>query len=72
MKEAYLEYYKPLVQEFCNEVQQVQHDGLGYLPQPFFPLFGQGYERSAFKLLFVGQDTKGWGDTSDFIRRELQ
>ncbi|WP_269538053.1 hypothetical protein [Cerasicoccus fimbriatus] len=72
MKNAYLDYYIPLVQQFCQQMQDGSFEALEHLPQPFLPLFGTGYEQSAFKLLFVGQDTKGWGSTSDFIERELK
>ena len=60
MKQAYLSHYKPLVQQFCTEMQQGSYEGLEHLPQPFLPLFGTGYEQSALRLLVVGQDAKGW------------
>lgn len=71
MKQDYLNYYTPLVQQFCHEMLELKHDGLDYLPQPFLPLFGTGYKQSSLKLLFVGQDTKGWGSTTDFLEREI-
>jgi hypothetical protein len=47
------------------------YDGLDHLPQPFLPVFGKDYQTSAFKFLVIGQDTKGWGQTSRFIEQEL-
>lgn len=71
MKKNYINYYKPLVQQFCKEMTSHDYDGLEHLPQPFLPIFGKGYENSAFKLLILGQDTKGWKDTKNFIQEEL-
>ena len=66
----YLNHYIPLVQEFGQEVE-----GLGLnLPdeaaQPFFPLFGKGYERSSLRMAIVGQDTAGWGCLKSFLAKE--
>lgn len=72
MKEAYLRYYTPLVQRFCQTMRDGNHPGLENLSQPFLPLFGKNYEASAFKLLIVGQDSKYWGNAAHFIERELE
>ncbi len=71
MKKAYLKYYTPLVQQFCKSMQGGSHPGLEHMPQPFLPLFGKNYERSALKFMIIGQDTKGWGNTDTFLAREL-
>lgn len=72
MKQAYLEYYTPLLQQFCKSMQGGNYQGLEHMPQPFLPLFGVNYERSAFKFLIIGQDTKAWGNTTEFMERELE
>ena len=72
MKDAYLEYYTPLVNQFCKEMSSQQLDGLDHMPQPFLPLFGKDYERSSLRLLIMGQDTKGWGDCRRFMEKELE
>ena len=71
MKEAYLRYYIPLVQQFCAELQQCGVSDFGDLPEPFLPLFGTGYEKSALKLMIVGQDSRDWGHMSSFVAEEL-
>lgn len=70
MKKAYLEYYTPLVQQFCKSMEGGDYECLEHMPQPFLPLFGKNYERSAFKFLVIGQDTKGWGRTDAFLEKE--
>ena len=71
MKKKYIEYYKPLVQQFCAEITPQELEGLDHLPQPFLPLFGKGYEQSSLRLMFMGQDTKGWGQCKRYIEKEL-
>jgi hypothetical protein len=70
MEKLYLEYFTPLVQEFVREVEGLPHPDINKIPEPFFPLFGKNYERSAFKLVVVGQDTYWWGDLREFIASE--
>lgn len=69
MQNQFLSYYKPLVKSFCKELD-LNLEGLEHLPQPFLPLFGKGYEKSALKIMIMGQDTKGWGSCSRFIEAE--
>jgi len=72
MKQPYLKYYEPLVQEFCQEIAEQNLPGLEHMPQPFLPLFGKGYANSALKILIMGQDTKGWGKCSHYVESELK
>lgn len=72
MKEAYVEYYKPLVQQFCKSMQGKDYEGLDRMPHPFLPLFGKNYEDTELKFLIIGQDTKGWGNVADFVKQELE
>jgi len=62
LTENYLDHYTPLVEEFVREVASLSHPDIDGMPEPFFPVFGSGYERSALRLIIVGQDTRGWGD----------
>ncbi len=69
--ERYRGHFLPLVQEFVTEV-----NALGFIlppnaPQPFLPLFGSGYERSALRLAVVGQDTKSWHCLASFLHEEV-
>ena len=68
--ERYLSYYTPLIQEFVREVEPLPHPEIEEMPQPHLPLFGKAYETSALRLVFVGQDTKWWGDLREFIAAE--
>jgi hypothetical protein len=67
---AYLDYYIPLIQDFVREVEPLAHPDIKLMPRPFFPLFGKNYEKSAMKLMIVGQDTAWWGDLLEFIASE--
>lgn len=62
LSERYLAHYTPLVTEFVREVEALSHPDIDGMPEPFFPAFGSGYERSALRLVIIGQDTRGWGD----------
>lgn len=70
LTERYLAYYTPLMQEFVRELESLPHPNIAEMPEPFFPVFGKNYERSAFRLVIIGQDTRGWGDLLDFLDRE--
>ena len=62
LTERYLTHYTPLVREFVREVEALSHPDIDGMPEPFLPAFGSGYERSALRLIIIGQDTRGWGD----------
>ena len=72
MKQRYLCHYKALVQAFCKDLNCLQLDGIENLPQPFLPLFGDGYEESSLRLVVIGQDTRKWGNMKCFIENELR
>jgi len=68
--ERHINYYKPLVKEFLNDVEKLAHPNIKGLPEPFLPLFGKSYEKSAMRLVIIGQDSKVWGDLIEFIDNE--
>jgi len=70
LKTAYVNYFTPLVSDFVGEVESLGLDLPKGLPQPFLPLFGDAYERSALRMVIVGQDTKWWGCLRNFIEKE--
>lgn len=77
LDEHYLRYYAPLVEEFLTEVRDLEHPSFedvkkAGVPEPHFPLFGPGYEKSALRLVIVGQDTAYWGDLREFIAEETK
>lgn len=71
LDKRYLDYYTPLVEKFIADVKRdvPSTDVLKGMPQPHFPVFGSGYEKSAAKLVFVGRDTRGWGDVTEFLKK---
>jgi len=70
LTERYLEYYTPLIQEFIQNAALLPIPDTEGMPEPFLPLFGKDYEKSAQRLIFIGQDTRGWGDLREFIEAE--
>src|SRR5260221_8282485 len=68
--EHYLEYYTPLIQEFIQNAALLPIPDTEGMPEPFLPLFGKDYEKSAQRLIFIGQDTRGWGDLRELIEAE--
>jgi len=67
LTQHYLAHYAPLVAEFVRGVESLPHPDIAKMPEPFLPAFGVGYERSALRLVIIGQDTRGWGDLKEFI-----
>ena len=72
LTERYLTYYTPLVQEFVRELEHLPHPEIDEMPQPHLPLFGKKYEESALQLVFIGRDTKWWGDLRQFFAAERE
>lgn len=70
LKERYIAHYEPLIKEFICEVEDSGIEIAPNTPQPFFPLFGEAYEKSALRMAIVGQDTKEWGCLKTFIEME--
>lgn len=60
----FIDTYKPLVKEFVNKIRTVQYDKI---PEPFLPVHGQLYEAAKTRIAFVGMETRGWGNTTDFL-----
>ena len=60
----------PLIRDFVREVEALKLEIECRRPQPFFPLFGEAYERSALRVAIVGRDTRGWGCLKNFIEME--
>jgi len=70
IKERYLAHYVPLIRDFICDVEDLKLDILPKTPQPFFPVFGEAYDRSSLRMAIVGQDTRGWGCLKKFIEIE--
>jgi hypothetical protein len=71
MMKHYLKHYTPLIREFCDDVSKLNLVGLEKIAQPFLPLFGSEYESSPMRIVFVGQDTRGWGNARHYIDQGL-
>lgn len=61
LKERLKTHYEPLIRDFIREVESLKLEIEPKTPQPFFPVFGEAYERSSLRMAIVGQDTKSWG-----------
>ena len=59
--ESYRNTYQPLVDGFCRSIDLAKDD-LSSMAAPFLPYFGAGYESSVSRVLFIGIDTKYWGE----------
>jgi hypothetical protein len=70
LKECLATHYKPLIHDFISEVESLKIEIEPKTPQPFFPVFGDAYERSSLRMAIVGQDTRGWGCLKKFIEME--
>lgn len=67
IREKYLNHFTPLVQDFLQNIEDLEHPKIKGIPEPFLPYFGPGYEKSALKVVIIGQDTRGWGDLQKMI-----
>lgn len=63
-KQLYIDTYRPLVTDFVNSIRSVDYDKI---PEPFLPVHGQLYETAPTKIAFVGMETRGWGNMTDFV-----
>lgn len=64
-KSRYIDTYKPLVTEFVKNIRSVNYDKI---PEPFFPIHGKLYESAPTRIAFVGMETRGWGNITDFVK----
>jgi hypothetical protein len=64
IRQSYIDTYKPLLTEFANEIKGSSYTGI---PEPFLPVHGKLYETAKTRIAFVGMETRGWGDTSNFV-----
>lgn len=64
----YVSCYKPLIEKYathlCEKFSAKSYDGI---PQVFLPEWGKNYDRSLVKTAFVGLETYGWGNMSEFL-----
>lgn len=68
LKDRLLSHYTPLLREFVSEANELTHPDIKHMPEPFLPVFGKSYEKSAVRLILIGQDTAGWGDLREFLK----
>lgn len=64
MRSRYLSTYLPLAAQFAGRVRTVDYDKI---PEPFLPVYGTLYETASTRIAFVGWETDGWGNISDFM-----
>ncbi len=58
------EEYAKLVKIFAKNVKGLNIDGI---PAPHIPVVGNYYDECAYKMAFVGMETYGWGNITDFV-----
>jgi len=71
-KNKYFNYYKPLIDEFLKKVEKIELPEIEKMPEPFLNYFGKEYFSAQQRIVFVGQDTKWWGDLRQFIKSEKE
>lgn len=62
--ESFVRVYEPLAQAFATGVSDTDPEGL---PEPFFPVAGRNYPSAETKIVFVGMETRTWGDLNNFL-----
>lgn len=61
LMDSYMEYYKPLLSKFCNNLtEKLPRESYCGIPHPFIPAWGNRYEQSLLKLAIIGLETRGW------------
>ena len=65
-KSNFISIYKPLLTEFVNNIRLVDYDRI---PEPFLPVHGRLYESAPVRIAFVGMETKGYGNITDFVKK---
>jgi hypothetical protein len=60
----FISTYKPLVVDFVKRIRAVQYDKI---PEPFLPAYGQLYATAETRIVFVGMETRGYGNITDFV-----
>lgn len=65
-RQLFIDTYKPLVVDFVNSIRNVQYDKI---PEPFLPAYGQLYDTTETRIAFVGMETRGYGNITDFVNQ---
>src|ERR1700678_1411796 len=60
----FVNVYEPLAAQFVKGIGDTKPDGF---PEPFFPVAGRNYPSVPQKIVFVGMETRGWGDMENFL-----
>lgn len=65
----YKEVYVPMLKTYAKELLE-HNDADAYkgIPSIFLPSYGVNYFKSDLRIAFVGMETYGWGDMSDFLK----
>ena len=67
--DAYKETYIPLLRDYAKSLLGMfPADEYAGIPQNFIPEWGIDYFKSDIRIAFVGLETRGWGDMSNFLR----
>jgi hypothetical protein len=63
-RKKFIDTYKPLAVDFVNSIRNIQYDKI---PEPFLPAYGQLYDKTETRIAFVGMETRGYGNLTDFV-----
>ena len=66
IKERFALTYSSLTSEFVSQISRVNYDKI---PQPFLPVCGNLYANAKTRIMFVGIETRGWGNISEFTKQ---
>ncbi|NJL19476.1 MAG: hypothetical protein HC901_04315 [Bdellovibrionaceae bacterium] len=60
--DRYIQYYTQAIRGFVDAVGEVN---AANIPEPHLPLWGRGYDQANPKILFIGEETRGWRNGAD-------
>jgi hypothetical protein len=63
-RQNFIDTYKPLAIDFVKNIRNIQYDKI---PEPFLPTYGKLYDTTETRIVFVGMETRGYGNINDFV-----
>ena len=63
LRNRLIEQYAPLAELFFKAIDGLNVEGI---PAPHIPIMGHNYEKSKYRIAFIGMETYGWSDIEEF------
>lgn len=63
-RDRLIEQYAPIAANFEKELRNINIEGI---PAPHIPIVGENYNKSQYRIAFIGMETYGWEDIDKFI-----